>query len=104
MLYDEKRLQMTRDPEIYKAYAQALNESQRFTLSKIGNENSKWLLEEYVRCLKSEDDPLIYITDFMSWIDNIMIVYDCNTYYEILEKEMDDLMRGENETERNKKS
>lgn len=104
MLYDEKRLQMTRDPEVYKAYAQALSIQQRLALSKIGNENFKWLLEEYVRCLKSEDDPLIYITDFMSWIDNIMIVYDCNTYYESLEKEMDDLMRGENETERNKKS
>lgn len=104
MFYDEKRLQMTRSPEIYKAYAQALSESQRVALSKIGNENFKWLMEEYIRCLKSENDPLIYITDFMSWNDNIMVIYDCNTYYENLEKEMADLMRGTNETKGDEKT
>jgi hypothetical protein len=60
-------------------------------------------LEEYVRTLKDESDPLIYITDFMSWVDSVMLIYDCNTYYEKLEKEMNDLMRGTNETERGEK-
>lgn len=104
MFYDTNRLKMTRSPEDYQLYTAALTDAQKVALSRIGIENIKWLLEEYIILLKSENEPTIYITDFMSWIDNVMIVYDCNMYYEKLEKEMNDLMRGEYETSGDKKS
>ena len=104
MLYDEKRLWMTRSPEDYDAYAASLSEKQKTVLSRLGNENCKWLLEEYIRRLKDENDPVIYITDFLSWIDNIMIIYDANTYFDKRDEEIEKLIRGENETEGNKKS
>jgi hypothetical protein len=97
MFHDEKRFQMTRPPEDYDQYSSNLSEEQKTALSRIGNENSKFLLEEYVRRLKNEDDPLIYITDFMSWIDQIMIIYDANTYFDKRDEEIEKLMRGEYE-------
>ena len=93
MFYDEKRLQLTRSPEDYEAYDASLSQEQKTALSRLGNENSKWLLEEYVRRLKEENDPVIYITDFMTWRDKVMIVYDCNLYYEKLEKEINNLLK-----------
>lgn len=104
MFYDEKRLQITRSPEDYEAYDASLSQEQKTALSRLGNENSKWLLEEYIRRLKDEDDPVIYITDFMTWIDHIMVIYDANTYFDKRDEEIEKLMRGENETDGNKKS
>lgn len=104
MFYDEKRLQMTRSPEDYEEYIKQLSDSQKMALSRIAIENSKWFLEEYVRRLKDENDPLIYITDYMSWLDQIVLIYDANTYFDKRDSEIEQLIRGENETDGNKKS
>ena len=104
MFLDEKRLQITRSPEEYQLYAAGLTDSQKMAISRIGVENTKWLLDEYIRRLKDENDPVIYITDFMTWMDDIMIIYDANTYFDKRDEEINKLMRGENEADGNKKS
>lgn len=104
MLHDENRLRMTRNPEDYFDYIAGLSDAQKMALSRIGIENTKFLLQEYVRILNSESDPAIYITDFMSWIDNVMLIYDANTYFDKRDEEIEKLMRGENEADGNKKS
>lgn len=102
MLYDESRLKMTRDKEEYMHYAASLSDSQKIALSKIGIENSKFLKKVYIR-LVEEEVPVILMTDFMSFIDEVMIIYDANVYFEKRDNEIEKLMRGEDETERGKK-
>lgn len=97
MLHDENRLRMTRHPDEYAAYIEQLTDSQKVALSRIGVENTKFLLNEYIRLLNSESEPLIYITDFMSWMDTVMLIYDCNVYLDKRDEEIQKLMRGDNE-------
>lgn len=99
MLHDENRLRMTRSPEEYAAYISQLTDSQKTALSRIGVENTKFLLKEYIRLLNSESEPMIYITDFMTWMDETMLVYDCNVYLDKRDEEIEKMLRGNHEAE-----
>ena len=93
MLLENSRLKKTRPFEEYESHALSLTDSAKMALSRIGIENFKFMLEEYVFLLNSQEDPSIYITDFYSWVDQVMIVVDWNTRYEMLQREIDELTK-----------
>ena len=94
MLHDASRLVMTRDESEYVDYAKTLTKTQILALSTIGMENSKFLMGEYIERLKAGTDPLIFTTDFMSWLREAMVIYDANKYFEERDKEIQQIMDG----------
>jgi hypothetical protein len=93
MFHDEKRLKKSRPLEEYEAHAISLTDSEKMALSRIGIENFKFMMEEYVHLLNSQEDASIYITDFYSWCEIAMIIYDYNTKCEMISKEIDELTK-----------
>ena len=93
MLLDANRLKKTRPMEEYIQHAESLTDNEKMALSRLGIENFKFMMEEYVRLLNSQEDPSIYITDFYQWVDSAMIIYDWNTRCEVLQREIDDLTK-----------
>lgn len=93
MLLDANRLKKTRPFEEYEAHKASLTDSEKMALSRICLENFKFMIEEYIWLLNSQEEPNIYITDFYSWLDDVSIVYDYNTRCEVLQREIDDLTK-----------
>lgn len=93
MLLVNARLKKTRPFEEYEAHKASLTDSEKMALSRICLENFKFMIEEYIWLLNSQEEPNIYVTDFYSWLDDVSIVYDYNTRCEMVTNEIEKLTR-----------
>lgn len=62
----------------YYDYEESLSQNQLDELRYMGFANKEFFKELYIKAIQTEDDPIIMVIDFFTFIEELMLVYDYN--------------------------